>query len=168
LLREVEGLSLIINQFKVIKIYKKILLAIDGSFHSNNATEQVLEFQKLWNCKVVIFHSIKHHKLPKALYPDAFLPVKIYCNIEEVSKKAGEVLLEKTKKVFDKSQSPAETRLIEDESPEEYIARIVEKENFDLVVLGSKGYHSKIKEVLLGTVSTKVTKYAPCDVLVVK
>lgn len=116
----------------------------------------------------MIFHSIKHHKLPKSLYPDAFLPVEIYRNIEEVSKKAGEILLEKTKKVFDKSQFPAETRLIEEESPEEYITWIVEKENFDLVVLGSKGHHSKIKEVLLGTVSTKVVKNAQCDVLVVK
>ena len=150
------------------KIYNKILLAIDGSYHSNNAIEQVLEMQKCWNCNVVIFHSIKHHKLPKSLYPDAILPVEIYRNIEEVSKKAGELLLEKTKKVFDKSQFPAETRLIEDDSPEEYITRIVEKENFDLVVLGSKGHHSKIKEVLLGTVSAKVVKNAPCDVLLVK
>lgn len=152
----------------MVKIYNKILLAIDGSYHSNNAIEQVLEFQKFWNCKVVIFHSIKHHKLPKSLYPDASLPVEIYRNIEEISKKAGEILLEKTKKVFDKSEFPAETRLIEDKSPEEYITRIVEKENFDLVVLGSKGHHSKIKEVLLGTVSAKVVKNAPCDVLVVK
>lgn len=152
----------------MLKIYKKILLAIDGSYHSNNATEQVLEFQKCWNCKVVIFHSVKHHKLPKSLYPDAILPVEIYRNIEEVSKKAGEILLENTKKIFDKSQFPAETRLIEDDSPEEYISLIVEKENFDLVVLGSKGHHSKIKEVLLGTVSIKVVKNAPCDVLVVK
>ena len=152
----------------MIKIYNKILLAIDGSYHSNNATEQVIEFQKCWNCNVVIFHSIKHHKLPKSLYPDAILPVEIYRNIEEVSKKAGELLLEKTKKVFDKAQYPAETRLIEDDSPEEYITRIVEKENFDLVVLGSKGHHSKIKEVVMGTVSTKVVKNAPCDVLVVK
>ncbi len=152
----------------MIKIYKKILLAIDGSYHSNNATEQVLEFQKCWNCNVVIFHSIKHHKLPKSLYPDVILPVEIYRNIEEVSKKAGEILLEKTKKVFDKAQFPAETRLIEDKSPEEYITHIIGKENFDLVVLGSKGHHSKIKEVVMGTVSTKVVKNAPCDVLVVK
>jgi len=40
--------------------------------------------------------------------------------------------------------------------------------NFDLVVLGSKGHHSQLKEILLGTVSTNVVKSAPCDILIVK
>ena len=152
----------------MIIIYKKILLAIDGSFHANNAIEQVVEIQKKWSSEVVIFHSIKHHRIPKWLYPNDSLPLGVYRNIEEVSKKAGEELLKKTKESFKKEGLPVETRLIEDDAPEVYIRRIAEEENFDLVVLGSKGHHSKLKEILLGTVSTKVVKSAPCDVLIVK
>ncbi len=70
--------------------------------------------------------------------------------------------------MFDNSISSVETRLIEDLSPDEYISKVVEKENFDLVVIGSKGHHSKIKELFLGTVSTQVTKNAPCDVVIVR
>ena len=149
-------------------IYKKIILAIDGSLHSNNATVQVTEFLQKWNSKVVIFHSIKHHKIPVGLFPNESIPVELYQNIEEVSKKAGKQLLDKTKEIFNKAGLSVETRLIEDEEPEVYIRRIVEEENFDLVVLGAKGHHSKIKEILLGTVSKKVAKSAPCDVLLVK
>ena len=149
-------------------IYKKILLAIDGSLHSNNAAVQVTEFQQKWDNKVVIFHSIKHHKIPMGLSSNESIPINLYQNLEEVSKKGGEQLLDKTKEIFTKVGLSVETRLIEDEEPEVYIRRIVEEENFDLVVLGAKGHHSKLKEILLGTVSTKVSKSAPCDVLIVK
>ncbi|MFX1304911.1 MAG: universal stress protein [Promethearchaeota archaeon] len=144
------------------------MLATDGSLHSNNATEQVIEFQNQWNCKVVMFHSTKHHKIPIGIYPDTNIPMEIYNNIEDISKKAGEALLDKAKDIFKKAGLSVETRLIEDIAPEVYIRRIVEEENFDLVVLGSKGHHSKLKEILLGTVATRVVNSAPCDVLLVK
>ncbi len=149
-------------------IYKKILLAVDGSLHSNNAAVQVTDFQQGWNNKVVIFHSIKHHKIPMRSFSNESIPVELYQNIEEISKNAGKQLLDKTEEIFNKAGLSVETRLIEDEEPEVYIRRIVEEENFDLVVLGAKGHHSKIKEILLGTVSKKVAKSAPCDVLLVK
>ena len=152
----------------VISIYNKILLATDGSFHANNAAEQVVEFQKKWKSKVIIFHSIKHYRIPKWVYPNESLPVEVYRNIKFICKEAGEELLEKTKNIFKKAGLTVETRLIEDDNPEVYIRRIVKEENFDLVVLGSKGHHSKLKEILLGTVATNVVKCAPCDVLLVK
>lgn len=149
-------------------IYNKILLATDGSYHANNAAEQVVELQKQWNCKVVIFHSVKHHKLLIGMYPNESLPIEVYRNIEKVAKKAGEELVNKTREMFNKAGLSVETRLIEEDEPEVYIRRIVEEENFDLVVIGSKGKHSKLKEILLGTVSKKVVKSAPCDVLIIK
>ena len=152
----------------MVIIYSKILLATDGSFHAKNAAEQVVEFQKKWNSKVVIFHSIKHHKIPAGFFPHESLPIELYQNIEEASKKAGQHILNKTGEIFNKAGLSIETRLIEDIEPEVYIRRIVEQENFDLVVLGSKGQHSKLKEILLGTVSVNVVKSAPCDVLIVK
>ena len=157
-----------INTFEVKIIYKKILLATDGSFHANNAAKQVVEFQKIWNSMVVIIHSIKDNRIPSELYPDATVLYSKHTTFEEVYKEAGKNLLEKTRNMFGKNQELVETRLIENEAPENYITRIVEEENFDLIVIGSRGQHSKIKEALLGTVSTKVAKRAPCSVLIVK
>ncbi|MFX1591229.1 MAG: universal stress protein [Promethearchaeota archaeon] len=145
-----------------------MLIGTDGSLHANNAAERTAEFQKEWKSKIVIFHSINHHKLPRTINPDKKIPQEVYQHIEKLSIEAGKELLKKTEKMFDNSISSVETRLIEDLSPDEYISKVVEKENFDLVVIGSKGHHSKIKELFLGTVSTQVTKNAPCDVVIVR
>lgn len=152
----------------MIIIYKKILLAIDGSLHSNNAVNKTIEFQKFLNCKVLIIHSIKDNRIPSDLYPNVDVLYSKYNTLDEVYKEAGEKLLKSTKKKFGTAQDLVETRLIEDISPEDYITKIVEEEDVELVVLGSRGQHSKIKKVFLGTVSTKVVKNAPCDVWIVK
>lgn len=149
-------------------LYKKILLATDGSHHAHNAAEKAVEFQKIWNSRVVIIHSIKDNRLPSEIYPNIETLYSKYSTLEEVYKEAGKRLLNKTKKMFGANQYSVETRLIEENSPENYIRRVVEEENFDLVILGSRGQHSKIKKVLLGTVSSKVSKNVPCDVLIVK
>lgn len=149
-------------------IYKKILLAIDGTFHSNNAAEHLVEFQENWNSEVIIFHSIEDSRFPSELYPNITPLYSIYSNFKEVCIEGGTQLLDKTKKMFNDNQLTVETRLIENEVPEDYILRIVEEEIFDLVVLGSKGKHPKLKKILLGTVSKKIVKSAPCDVLIVK
>lgn len=150
------------------KIYKKILLATDGSRHAKNAVKQAVEFQKLYKCNVVIIHSIKDNRLPSELYPNVETLYSKHTSFEDLYKEAGEKLLKSTKKLFGANESSVETRLIENETPQDYIKRIVGEENFDLVILGSQGQHSKIKKVLLGTVSSKVAKNTDCDVLIVK
>jgi nucleotide-binding universal stress UspA family protein len=152
----------------VIKLYKKILLATDGSEHANNAAKKAVEFQKIWDSEVVVIHSIKDNRIPSELYPNIDVLYAKYSSLEEVYKDAGTKLLNKTKRMFGDRQSSVETRLIEKEAPGDYIRRIVEEEKFDLVILGSRGQHSKVKKVLLGTVSSKVSKNAPCDVLIIK
>ena len=44
----------------------------------------------------------------------------------------------------------------------------MKEEGFDLVVIGTKGIHSKLRQILLGSVAQRVVKNAPCDVLVVR
>ncbi len=151
-----------------MKLYKKILLATDGSEHANNAAKKAVEFQKIWDSEVVVIHSIKDNRIPSELYPNIDVLYAKYSSLEEVYKDAGTKLLNKTKRMFGDRQSSVETRLIEKEAPEDYIRRIVEEEKFDLVVLGSRGQHSKVKKALLGSVSSKVSRNAPCDVLIIK
>ena len=144
------------------------MLATDGSHHANNAAEKAVEFQKIWDSKVLIIHSIKDNRLPSEIYPNIEALYSKYSTLEEVYQEAGKRLLNKTKEMFGANQKSVETRLIEEEPPEDYIRRVVEEENFDLVILGSRGQHSKVKKVFLGTVSSKVSKNTPCDVLIVK
>jgi len=156
-------------------MYTKILLATDGSDNANRAAERVIEFQKKWNSKVVVFHSIEHHMIPKSIpYMIPTFAGQTYAipnvDYEESQKKyekAGGQILTETKKMFDDAGMPVETRLIKYEKPEDYIINILEKEYFDLVVLGSKG-HSILERIFAGSVTQEVLNNAYCDLLVVR
>ena len=150
----------------MIKIYSRILLATDGSPHAKNAAKKAVKLQQILNCKVVIIHSIKDNRVPSELYSNIKSLYAKYETLEQIYIDAGEKLLASIKRMFG-DLSLIETRLIEKETAEDYIKHIVDEEDFDLVILGSQGHHSKLKKVL-GTVSIKVSKNASCDVLIVK
>ncbi len=126
--------------------------------------------------KIIAFHSTEHRKLSEkiALYvPSSFgasysIPVTDYRKLQEEYEIHGKKILEKTKKLFDEINIDTETRLITDEEPEDYIEKAVEKENINLVVLGSKGEHSKLEQIFSGTIAQKVVNDVPCDVLIVR
>lgn len=156
----------------MVFIYKKILLAVDESENSNRAIEKLIDLQRSWNCKVVMFHSIKHPTKP--LLAGSFLAgsggsynISESELLQEVHKTGEKILLAK-QELFNKEQLPVETRLIIEDHPENYIKKSVEEESFDLVVIGTKGIHSKLKQILLGSVANKVVKHAPCDVLIIR
>lgn len=173
-------------------MYKKILIATDGSKHVNRAASIIIGFYKNWDSQIVIFHSVKH-MLEKVSPPshgwtvpyagDAYFsgtsttkPVLIkgeeYTDIKRLSEyevqQIGENILNEKKAIFDEVQIPAKTHLVTKDYPEEYIRRMVKKKKFDLVVVGIKGIHSKISQIFLGSVAEDVVKNAPCDVLVIR
>jgi len=125
--------------------------------------------------EIVAFHSIEHHKFPKCMpimVPSGFggrytVPAVDYRKIQEEYRRHGEAILEKTEEIFEKEKIEIETRLIDDEKPEDYIKKIVDEEHFDLVAIGNAGEHSKLGEFLLGSVTQEIVKAAPCDILVI-
>ncbi len=157
-------------------MFEKILLAVDGSEDSNRAIKKTIELQKKFDSKVVVFHSVEHQMIPKIIplgYPFGganfyTVPYSDYESIRREHIKKGENILKEAKEFFEKAELSVETRLIEEYHPDEYIKEVVEKENFDLVILGCKGHHSKLKQVFLGTVATKVLNDTPCDVMVIR
>ena len=151
------------------------MLASDGSDDAVRATKRVIELQKQINCKVVVFNSIEHHIIPKVLPTIPFFNVKPYAipdydyaKILAEYENAGKKILEETKKMFDAEKLNVETQLIKGKSPGDYIIKMVKEEGFDLVVLGCKGHHSKLREVFIGTVAEKTLNHAACDVLIVR
>ncbi|MFW9865338.1 MAG: universal stress protein [Candidatus Thorarchaeota archaeon] len=173
-------------------MYKKILIATDGSNHVNRAASIIIGFHKKWNSKITIFHSIKHMlqkvyppshgwSLPYAsdTYFQIISPSKPILIEEEKDPKItrisvreveeiGENILFSKKSIFEEVGVPAEIRLITEEEPEDYIMKTVKKEKFDLIVVGIKGVHSKLSQIFIGSVAEEVVKKAPCDVLVIR
>jgi nucleotide-binding universal stress UspA family protein len=147
----------------------RILLATDGSKHSETAVEMVKNFifPLLSEIKIV---SVIDTVLPFTMdiYGSGYiLPVK---ELENVARQNALTVLENTKqKILEKFS--AESVTVSTEvligSPESQIVEIAEKMHADLIIVGSHGYNSW-ERLLLGSVSDSVVHHAPCSVLVVR
>lgn len=143
---------------------------MDKSDDSMRAAKKAIEFQKRDNSEVVAFHSVLHHFSElnlSPLYPTGANGL-MALTIHDDYIKRGEDILEEVDTLFKESNAKVETRLIFDIPPEDYIEKTVEEEDFDLVILGYKGHHSKLNRILLGTVPDKVINKVASDVLVVR
>jgi nucleotide-binding universal stress UspA family protein len=154
----------------------KILVGIDDSEHAERTLRRAHELQKNLGCKLVVFHSIKH-KMISRTYPlpiPAFAPGTVYRiplvdyqKLEQEYINHGKKILEKAEMIVGKDNPNIETRLITDLNPEDYAITTGKEENFDLIMLGTKGDH-KVLEKLIGSVAEKVINHAETDVLLVK
>ena len=148
-----------------------VLLAIDGSEHSFTALEQVADFPLPESSQFSLLHvsnfeedmdltpwmnqTIGFHDVPQDVYPFVMH-----------QRKSDKLLLEEGECRFSKSGKPVKTILAYG-----HVARtildIAEKQLTDLIVVGSRGL-SGIKKFLLGSISQKLVRYAPCPVLIVR
>ena len=157
-------------------IYKKILIGIDGSEHSYKAIMKATELQKLNNSEIIVFHCVEHHAIPSGIYmsPSYSVP-HVYSiadpdlqRIKDVYEKNAQAIVNRAKDIFLEFGIEIETRLIYDYDPVSYIHETVKEENIDLVIIGAKGTHSALEEILIGTVAEKVLRHARTDVLIIR
>jgi nucleotide-binding universal stress UspA family protein len=151
-------------------MYKKILLGIDNSDHAMRAVDKAIDLYKRDNSEVVVFHSVLHKLSDIRPTFGQVSPGEtiLRYEIQQDRVKNAEALLAKVKKKFDEASVPVETRITYDIGPQYYIEKQIDKEGFDLVLLGCAGEHSKLKRTLLGTVPEYILNHANCDVLIVK
>ncbi|MFX1456161.1 MAG: universal stress protein [Promethearchaeota archaeon] len=144
-----------------------MLVGVDESQDAMNAVKKALELKKRDNSEVVVFHSVNHHYSeysPNFSLTGAsisFLIHEDYINI-------GKEILKKVEELFTNDGQIVETRLIIDVPPESYIKNITEEEDFDLIILGCNGKHSKLRRTFLGTIPNNVINNTSCDVLIVR
>ena len=149
-------------------MYKKILIGIENLEDARKSLTKVRDFYETWNSKIVVFHTLEEYMFPISvpLFGWGYaLPGATYSTTRSEYYKGGRMLLEETKKMFEKAGISIETRLIEDIKPEEYAEEVVQKENFDLVIIGEKEHHSRL-ESLFGSVPTHIINEVESDVLI--
>lgn len=156
-------------------MYKKILLATDGSKESSRAAARIVDLVKGTDAEVVVFHSTEHHNVQKVVvgngeynYPIYEFDQKQYETLQKRFEQQGNNIIGTAKEIILENGIKVEGRLISGEAPDDYIKHIVPEEHFDLVVLGNKGRHSRLKELLLGSIARSVVNHVRCDVLVVR
>src|SRR6266478_7789452 len=159
----------------VKSLFKKILVALDGSESSQRAAQAALELAEKLKSDLIVLHAITpptSYYLSTIASPTGMsLPAPSQHEIDAYYAYARKVALG----IVGETESKAKKQGIhvKTEIPEA-VSSIVEtiinnaaKENVDLIVVGTRGLGG-FKKLLLGSVSSGIVSHANCPVLVVR
>lgn len=143
-------------------MYKKVLIALDGSAPSFRAVEAAIKMTgSIEEISLIYVVNLPHASAPVDGQSMVFFPPQYY---NELTKIAQEVL-DKAEQML--APYHKTTKIIESGSPAETILHIAEKDRYDLIIMGSRGLNS-LQKLFLGSVSNKVLSLAQPAVMLVK
>ncbi|MFD0827289.1 universal stress protein [Neobacillus sp. M.A.Huq-85] len=140
--------------------YQNILVAIDGSKEAEWAFKKGIEIAKRNNSSLLLTHVIDTR---------TFAMVEAYDRsiAEKADTLASELLQEYQRIALDEGVIKVDY-VIEFGSPKLIIPKeIAKKHKVDLIICGATGMNA-VERFFIGSVSEHITRYAPCDVLVVR
>jgi nucleotide-binding universal stress UspA family protein len=155
--------------------FSKILVAMDGSESSKDAARYATMIAKKNNSDLIAIH---------VLTPDGYaylfdIPPSDAGSLEELLNISKHVVMNWIDEIKEEEQTNNDGNKNIDElrlktevilATKPIVGEIVdyaERENIDLIVIGSRG-RTGLKKMLLGSVASGVVTYASCPVLVVK
>ncbi len=156
-------------------MFKRILVAVDGSENSARASQAALELAEKLKADLIVLHAIT----PPALYyhteitpagpviepPTHEKEIDLYL---EYSKRIAGGIVDKVASEAKKRGVTAKTNIPEAAaSVVETIVNQAVKENADLIIVGTRGLGG-FKKLLVGSVSNGVVSHALCPVLVIR
>jgi nucleotide-binding universal stress UspA family protein len=150
-------------------LIKKILVPIDGSEHSNNALKFGLDLAEKYEAELMLLSVAQPVVVtgPMFITQPMMPPTSTAMYVESIES-AHKKMLEKTyRKAKEEKPNLKLSKKLINGRPADRIVEIANKENFDLIVMGSRGAGG-VKEFFLGSVSDRVADEAHCPVLLVK
>jgi nucleotide-binding universal stress UspA family protein len=140
-------------------MYKRILLAVDGSETSMKAAQVANNYLEQGMTEELTIAHVFMSREGSNYYIGSDISEKVIA----ASKENGEIILEKTKAVF---TSPDKVKTILKSGD---IASTIVKlaKDFDLIIMGSRGMNT-LAGLLMGSVSSRVVQYSERPVLIVK
>jgi nucleotide-binding universal stress UspA family protein len=150
-------------------LIKKILVPIDGSEHSNNALKFGLDLAEKYAAELMLLSVAQPVVVTgPMLITQPMMPPTSTAMYVEAIESAHKKMLEKTyRKVKEEKPNLKLSKKLVNGRPADRIVEIANKENFDLIVMGSRGAGG-VKEFFLGSVSDRVADEAHSPVLLVK
>jgi nucleotide-binding universal stress UspA family protein len=141
------------------------MVAIDGSEHSLKAAEYVLEIAKSFGAQL---YAVTVTYVPESYHLKQEDVLSQSKEIHDNSMEDAKTWLEKFNQKSKEDNIQLKTELISSHRPVDYvILEYAEKNNIDLIVVGTRG-RSGFKKLLLGSIASSVVTYAHCPVMVVK
>lgn len=139
---------------------RKIVVAIEGSQPSNNAADYAVELASLTKAKVVFIHVV--------LLPQ-YVPADMRRRVSDELSARGRALLDGAKGLAIKKDVVSDGTVLETTaSIANTICDYAEKEEADLIILGTRTGTSAVTKLMLGSVASGVANNAHCPVLVIR
>jgi nucleotide-binding universal stress UspA family protein len=139
-------------------MYASIIVALDGSEQSLLALEHARAIAECFRSKLVLVHAFPHTS-------DLRDSIE-YNNLVALRTKRGEEIIEASREHLGRTSIEVDEELLEGPAAEAILSAAAIRKS-GLIVLGSRGMGS-LKGMVFGSVSTKVSHYAPCPVMVVR
>jgi len=138
-------------------MFKKILLAADGSDHSVRAAEYARSLAEKFEGTIDVCYVVdgENAKADVLHHNDPF----------EIEMARKEKILQ-VREQFELADYPYELHILHGE-PGPTLVEFVNERDYDCVIVGSRGLN-KVQTFILGSVSHKIAKRVNCPVLIVK
>jgi nucleotide-binding universal stress UspA family protein len=143
---------------------RKILVALDGSNPSFNASTYAIDFAKRYDAELIVLSIVS--PIPYSQFE--YANIGRMKEIETIEKEKSEQYIDKVKQKAIENKVTVKTEvLIKYTSVVKEIVEYAENNKVDMIVIGSRGI-TGFKKLLLGSVANGVVTYSHCPVLVVK
>ena len=143
---------------------RKILVALDGSNPSFNASTYAIDFAKRYDAELIVLSIVS--PIPYSQFE--YANIGRMKEIETIEREKSEQYIDKVKQKAIENKVTVKTEvLIKYTSVVKEIVEYAENNKVDMIVIGSRGM-AGFKKLLLGSVANGVVTYSHCPVLVVK
>ena len=142
--------------------YAKILIPLDGSELSDEATAAALPLAQAFNSEILLLGVLDLTAGMYDVYSEAFNPIDLKAQLE----KFLDAALDRAKTHVE-ATGIATRRFLRVGVPHEEIAKLSQEEGADLIVMTTHG-RKGLTHLLLGSVTEKVIRTTPCPVLVIR
>jgi nucleotide-binding universal stress UspA family protein len=148
-------------------IFKRILVAIDGSENSFSAARVAISLAKKHEAELLIVNAL-YTPTYWVSYSPTGVPPAYLVELREDEERKAEPLVAKVKGMASAEGLDARTEILKSvSSVVEAITLYASDQKVDLIVIGTRGL-SGFKKLLIGSVSSGVVTHAHCSVLVVR
>jgi len=139
---------------------QKLMVPVDGSAGGEKAARFAADLARLGGAEVTVVH-VYEGPSPAAA---GFLSNSPGL-VDDTQARAAQSTFERVRKVM--AEVEVKAFLVEVGQPAECILAVAERLHIDQIIMGSRGL-SPLKELLLGSVSERVIRGAPCPVTIVR
>ncbi|HEX5920737.1 MAG TPA: universal stress protein [Nitrososphaeraceae archaeon] len=141
-------------------MFTNILVPVDGSDNSYRALDAALLFSEKLGSNIIAVHVMEQVPITH------IGSEKLLSEFLEAYKKENQDILSKCSEIATQKGLTIKTLLLQG-NPASVILDYSKQEKFDLLIMGSRGM-GKFKELILGSVSSKIVHHSRCAVLLIR